>query len=141
MSDKILICTVGLPRSGKTTWVQRQPFPIVCPDAIRYALHGQRYIDLAEPFVWATAKVMVRSLFLAGHSTVILDATNTTRKARDNWISKDWMTRFKLIDTPVTECIQRSNALDDDYILPIIGRMAEQWEPLESDELRWEEAS
>src|SRR5882672_916000 len=61
--DKLLICTVGLPRSGKSTWARSQSFPIVCPDAIRIAIHGQRFISEAEPFVWATAKAMVRALF------------------------------------------------------------------------------
>src|SRR5690554_6874569 len=31
----ILICTVGLPRSGKTTWARKQSYPIVNPDSIR----------------------------------------------------------------------------------------------------------
>ncbi len=30
-----LILTVGLPRSGKTTWALEQGWPIVNPDSIR----------------------------------------------------------------------------------------------------------
>lgn len=77
--------TVGLPQSGKSTWAKAQGYPIVNPDSIRLAIHGQPFIKEAEPFVWATAKYMVRSLFLAGHDVVILDATNITRKRRDEW--------------------------------------------------------
>lgn len=83
--ERILIVTVGLPRSGKSTWAKRQTFPVVNPDAIRLALHGQRFYGPAEPFVWATAKLMVRSLFGAAHRKVIVDATNCTRKRRDEW--------------------------------------------------------
>lgn len=125
----ILICTVGLPRSGKTTWARSQAWPIVNPDSIRLAIHGQRFIGDAEPFVWATAKAMVRSLFLAGHQTVILDATNTTKKRRAEWFDERWQTFFKVIDTPYPECMER--AKDDDEILPVIERMAAQWEPLD----------
>jgi predicted kinase len=50
---KILILTVGLPRSGKSSWSRQQTFPVVNPDSIRLALHGLRFAPEAEPFVWA----------------------------------------------------------------------------------------
>lgn len=78
-----LLMTVGLPRSGKSTWARKQfGVPIVNPDSIRLAMHGHQFIKSAEPFVWATASTMVEALFLAGHPTVILDATNVTRATR-----------------------------------------------------------
>lgn len=125
---KALILTVGLPRSGKTTWVEAQGYPIVNPDSIRLALHGERFISLAEPFVWAIAKVMVRSLFLAGHHTVILDACNATEKRRDEWLSDDWKVWFHPVDTPVSVCIERAKSKGDEEIIPIIERMAESLE-------------
>lgn len=139
--DKVLIATVGLPRSGKTTWARRQAYPVVCPDAIRLALHGQRYVDLAEPFVWATAKVMVRALFGAGHRVVILDATNTLRARRNEWKSKEWGLFFKEVPTPAAVCHERALAENDEYIRPVIDRMAGQFEPLGDDELRWPDAA
>src|SRR5580698_4180408 len=109
---KTLICTVGLPRSGKSTWAQQtmkdKGLPIVNPDAIRLAVHGQRFVAVAEPFVWATAKAMVRSLFLAGHDAMIVDATNTTRKRRDEWQSPDWRTLFVEMDASEETCIKRA---------------------------------
>jgi predicted kinase len=129
MPEPTLICTVGLPRSGKTTYARSTGHPIVNPDSIRLALHGRRFEALAEPFVWASAKLMVRSLFLAGHSRVIVDATNTTRKRRDEWKSPDWRTAFHVIDTPAAECIRRAVEIGDAEIIPIIERMAAQWEP------------
>lgn len=121
---KRLICTVGLPRSGKTTWAQQQMAPIVSPDQIRYALHGQRYQALAEPMVWAIARIMVRALFLAGHESVILDATSITRKRRDDWRDPEWEVLFHELGTSAEECVRRAKALNDDYILPVIERMA-----------------
>lgn len=128
---KTLICTVGLPRSGKSTWAKAQEHPIVNPDSIRLALHGQRFQSLAEPFVWATAHCMVRALFLAGHDTVILDATNTTEKRRAEWFNKDWTTIFEIIDTPAEVCIERARREEDDVIIPVIERMADAYEPVE----------
>lgn len=126
-----LIMTVGLPRSGKSTWAKKQNLPIVCPDAIRFALHGQRYIELAEPMVWTIAKLMARSLFLAGHSTVILDATNTNRARRDEWRDPNWERVFKVIPTDAATCWDRAQAEGDHYIQPIIQRMAAAYQPLD----------
>ena len=134
-----LICTVGLPRSGKTTWIKKNDIkaPIVSPDAIRLALHGQQYIPEAEDMVWAMAKIMVRSLFKAGHGIVFVDATNNTKKRRDFWQSimdKEWITFFKVFNTSAQECIERAKKMDDLIILPVIERMAAQFEPLDSYE-------
>lgn len=131
-----LILTVGLPRSGKSTWARKQNLPVVCPDSIRLALHGQRFQTLAEPLVWAIAHIMVHALFLAGHTTVILDATNITKSRRDEWKISAWTTRFALITTPLSVCLSRAITENDTYIIPIIERMAIQSEPLTSDEFR-----
>jgi predicted kinase len=131
---KTLIAMVGLPRSGKSTWAKKAGHPIVSPDAIRLAIHGQRFIAEAEPFVWAIAKAMVRSLFLAGHGAVILDATNNTRKRRDDWKSKEWETVFKVIGTPDSVCLERAIAEGDEYIVDTIKRMSAEHEPLGDDE-------
>lgn len=129
-----LICTVGLPRSGKTRWAKSAGHPIVSPDAIHLALHGQRFIAETEPFVWAIAKAMVRALFLAGHHVVILDATNNTRKRRDEWKSKDWDTVFKVIPESAEVCLDRARAENDESIVDVIKRMSAEHEPLGEDE-------
>lgn len=139
MSDlPTLILTVGLPRSGKTTWCLERwhgtGTPIVSPDAIRLALHGQRYVALAEPMVWTVAKLMVRALFLAGHPTVFVDATNTTRERRDFWRDKAWHLAFHLVDTPAAECIRRAELLDEHEIVPVIQRQALTFEPVTDEE-------
>ena len=95
---RTLYATVGLPRSGKSTWAKQSGLPVVCPDAIRLALHGEAFIDLAEPFVWAIAKTMVRALFEAGHDAVVLDACNATAKRRADWIMEGVITRWVVFD-------------------------------------------
>lgn len=135
--DWILIVTVGLPRSGKTTWAKSQAWPIVNPDAIRLAIHGERFNAQAEPYVWVIAKTMVQALFLAGHKIVILDATNTTHKRREAWVSAIWETFFKVIDTPKEICLARAQQEGDEEIIPVIERMAAQFEPLPKDEKVW----
>lgn len=123
-----LVLTIGLPRSGKSTWSRAQGVPIVNPDSIRLAIHGQPFFAPAEPLVWTTAKLMVRALFLAGHDTVILDATNTTSYRRDEWASREWTRQYVCFDTPVAVCHERATAAGQDYLHAVIDRMAKEME-------------
>jgi predicted kinase len=132
--SKILLGTVGLPRSGKSTEVRKLIWPMVNPDSIRLALHGHQFIGLAEDFVWAAAKLMVRSLFLAGHHVVVLDATNTTMSRRDVWTAPSWTTVWWLFDTTSAECVRRAGS--DGLLAAVIKGMSNKWEPLAPDELQ-----
>lgn len=133
-----LVLTVGLPQSGKSTWARTQDCPIVNPDSIRLAIHGKAFIGSAEPYVWAIAKTMVASLFLAGHDRVILDATNTTWKRRNEWRSAGWKREFKCFDTPANVCIERAEETADPEnlagLLQAIQRMDENFEPVSETE-------
>ena len=134
-NNRLLIVTVGLPRSGKSTWAMAQGFPIVNRDSIRLALHGHRFVPEAEDMVAAIALCMVRALFLAGHSHVVVDETCTTRKRRDWWKkSIEPTTVFKHIDTSRKVCMERAIRERDDEIVPVIARMSDQFEPLGEDE-------
>ena len=143
---KFLVSTVGLPRSGKTTWVSGAKLKywaaVVNPDSIRLALHGKKFYKPLEGLVWVIARIMVKALFLAGHEVVILDVTNTKRHYRDMWISDDWTLVFKEFDTSKEECIRRALARSDESdvkIVEVIERMAEEFEPLEEDETQLSE--
>ena len=135
MNEIWIILTVRLPRSGKSTWAKKQGFPIVNPDSIRLALHGKRFIPESEDFVWAITYVMIRSLILAGHQRVIVDATHTTEKRRKPYFNKflDCVIKTKVFDTSKKECIERAKKINDEEIIPVIERMANQFEECESD--------
>lgn len=134
----LLIGMMGLPRSGKTTAAQSLHktlgAPIVNRDSIRLALHGRRYVEVAEPMVRAIAQCMVRALFLAGHEVVIVDETNLRRKTRDMWKDEAWNTEFLHVDTPAEICVERAQAQNDSVIIPVIRDMAEGIELLGEDE-------
>ena len=122
----VLYVTVGLPRSGKSTWAKAQDLPMVNPDSIRLAMHGKPFIKLAEPFVWAVAQTMVRSLFLSGHKAVILDATNVTEHRRQIWISSEWYNHYVVFNTPVEECVKRAG--NNDTLVKVIQDMHRDWD-------------
>jgi predicted kinase len=123
-----LILTVGLPRSGKSTWAAQQGHPIVCPDAIRLALHGRAFVESAEPFVWAMAYLMVDALFRAGHPVVVVDATNVSDKRRKEWTRRWANSTFQIFDTAPAVCMARAHAEGRDELIPVIARMAGEWD-------------
>lgn len=125
---KTLIGMVGLPYSGKTTMALEMGHPIVSPDAIRLALHGYRFIPEAEGMVWSIAKIMVRALFVAGHDIVTLDACNVTEHGRDEWDDDAWQINWVVCDPGRDVCADRAVAAGDTDILPIIERMALEWD-------------
>jgi len=131
--ERQLICTMGLPRSGKSTVARflskHLGAPVVNRDSIRLAMHGQRFAAAAEPLVKATATIMVKSLF-AYHDIVIVDETNLNYQTRDYWSDvghSDGKVRhveFLDIATPEELCIARARSLGDEQLIPVIERMA-----------------
>lgn len=130
--SKKLIMMMGLPRSGKSTAAKEYNVPIVNPDSIRLALHGQAWVAESEPVVWLIAEYMVRALFLAGHDTVVLDATNTTNLRRDAWKSPRWIRMLHIVETSIETCMERAAA--SGFPGEVIQRMHRNWEwPDEAD--------
>lgn len=143
MADKLLICMMGLPRSGKSTKAhelsKKLNAPVVNRDSIRLALHGQRFVQCAEPMVKAMSGIMVDALFRAGHDMIIVDETNITRSTRDFWRGIQPNIKFLHVRTSKDECIRRARSTNDSIIQPVIERMALIFEPLEDDEIKYEE--
>ena len=137
----LLVCMYGLPRSGKSTTsrlLSRElGAPIVNCDSIRLALHGQAYAKEAELMVKAICKIMVHSLFLAGHEIVIADETNFSKAKRDFMKDGPWRTEFYEVPTPKEICIRRAIDTNQPYLVPVIEEMALRVEPLQDDEKRF----
>jgi len=104
---------VGLPRSGKSTWVRRNGggAAVICPDDIRKEILGHDFHKPAEDFVWAIAKFLARVLIPQGFN-VILDATSVTRESRRPWISlaKSLGAKTKIVFLPTKwkKCLGRN---------------------------------
>jgi predicted kinase len=142
MFDKTLILTVGLPRSGKSTWALDQAMQhghvIVSPDSIRLALYGRAFCWESEPMVWAIAKYMVKSLFISGHPVVILDACSLTQARRSEWANDDWTTLIHRVPTPAEICVERAVAAGRTELLEVIDKFDRGFQPPELDIRTWE---
>ena len=129
-----LVYMVGLPYSGKTTVCREiyrpKGFAVVCPDQFRFAIHGQRFITSAEGFVWATVYAAVDALRAWGQD-VVIDATNVSQKRRDPWASRGG--EAHILWTSKEQCLARASAMNDMYIMPVIERMATEWDLVPED--------
>ena len=125
MSKPILILTVGLPRSGKSTWAKSIGCPVVNRDAIRLALHGRAYIQDAENMISTLETYMVKALFIAGHQTVIVDACHLKSKYVERWESDYWDIKLHHLGAHPDLCIKRAIADGREDLIPIIIRMDE----------------
>jgi predicted kinase len=135
-----LTFTIGLPRSGKSTfaqdWVRRpnlemdqpsnfvvvRPRVIVSGDAFRLALHGQAYESLAESFVFAAMDTATRALLDSGHD-VIVDETSTTENTILRYLRIDIDAEPIWIDTSLHVCLRRAIDTNRPYLIKPIHRM------------------
>lgn len=112
MSGNLYILT-GPSGSGKTMFSQRQlkdksmGWPIVSPQEIRRARHGDPFCHTKDHLTWLTAQHMVAALFSAGHQNVILDSLALTVKHRDAWLNANWKRQFIVFDAPDDVCLLR----------------------------------
>jgi len=122
---KKVILTVGLPRSGKSTWSNEQGYPIVNKDSIRLAIHGEAFLPKVENLVSYIEEKMIESLFNAGHDVIIIDATHLKQKYIERWY-KDYDVELKFFYTPIKECKKRAKETRKEYLIPVIDRMLNQ---------------
>jgi predicted kinase len=128
---KKLTVMIGLPRSGKSTWVKRnkENAVIVSADQLRLIIYGQKFYSEGEPIVWAVRGYMLRSLMEQG-ADIVIDETNTTRHSRKPILDLAKKHGYDTTAVWVTtsEDICKLRVSSDDNLLPVIDRMAAQFE-------------
>lgn len=112
MDRQTMIVMCGLPRSGKSTYVDGHfsNFQIVCADDIRLAL-GTQFDEKLENFVWGVHNTMIRAHLERGYN-VVIDSTNTTIHTIERYsnLAREYDYRFiiDVIVTPIEECLKRN---------------------------------
>lgn len=127
---------VGLPRSGKSTLTEfltkrSKQAVVVSADTLRYLVYGQRFFGKGEPLLWAVHDIVVQMLLEQG-IPIIIDETNTTVKRRRKYIELANKHGYSVVCHVVTTgegvCLERARSENDTAIVPVIERMAKQYE-------------
>lgn len=77
---------VGLPGSGKTTWVEKQGGRALSSDAIRGLLLGDETDQSGNDRVFLTLRYLLRHRLALGREVTYIDATNLTPDERRQYI-------------------------------------------------------
>ena len=128
-----LIVSIGIPGSGKTTYMKQfattQKLAYVNPDGIRLELTGDETDHSKDPLVWRT----VYDRLAAGLQTggVILDSTLTTRRGRREIVrfaqkhGTQQITAY-WFNVPLAVCMQRNERRDRTVPYDILQKMHER---------------
>lgn len=125
-----LIIMVGLPASGKSTYLKRmyKGYTVISTDSIRKEVHGQEECQDKAQQIFNLAYYRIEKA-LSNNENVVFDATNLRARNR-KYLCK----RFRLftndivaeyINTPVNECIARDKQRSRTVGAEVIQRMAQ----------------
>lgn len=133
-----LTMLIGLPRAGKTTYIEdNKDGVVVSADQLRYLVYGQRFWGPGEPLMWSIRDIMLRSLMKQGVN-IIIDETNTTQARRKPILGMakeyGYLTRAVYIPTSKEVCIKRALDEGEAFLVSVIERMHNQFEPVSEEE-------
>jgi predicted kinase len=110
---KIFI-TVGLPGSGKSTYLARLGVNAISSDEIRRLIADDPRDQSMHARIFATIRYLVRQRIAAGRPETYVDATHLTRWERRPYIRlaqrHGCQIEALFFDVPVDVCIQRNQA-------------------------------
>jgi predicted kinase len=107
-----IVVLVGLPGSGKSTWLERQRATALSSDAIRSLLADDATDQTIHQRVFATLRYLLRQRLAIGRPVTYVDATNLTPEERRpyieiaRWYGCDAEAVF--FDVPLDLCRERN---------------------------------
>ena len=128
-----LYVLVGLPGSGKTTWLRQQGKPSLSSDAIRETVTGDEANQDQNRLVFSVLRSLARVRLAAGCAETWIDSTALTRRERRSWIRLAEMhgcaVEAVFFDTPLEVCRSRNAARERKVPGEVMERMAARLTP------------
>jgi predicted kinase len=139
-SMKTITVMCGLPRCGKSTWVKnnKKLEVVISADDLRYIVYNQRFWAEGEALMWSIRSIMLKYLMQQGID-IIIDETNTTKGRRMPILKMAKQYGYYVIGNVIEGytpdmCKERAIREGQNDLIPIIDRMAEQFELPEKEE-------
>lgn len=86
LARPVIVVLVGLPGSGKSTWLSQRGYTAISSDEIRRWLSDDITNQLIHRRVFAALRYIVRQRIELGRPVTFIDATSLTRKDRRQYI-------------------------------------------------------
>lgn len=127
-----IVITVGLPGSGKSTYLRRRGFPALSSDEIRRLIADDPEDQTIHARVFATLRYLIRQRLAAGRPVTYVDATHLTRWERRPYVrlARRYHCDVDVLffDVPVEVCVRRNRGRGRVVPEASIRRMAERME-------------
>ncbi|HEY3443799.1 MAG TPA: AAA family ATPase [Paludibaculum sp.] len=123
-----LVVLVGLPASGKSTWIQQQGVFALSSDEVREMLSGDVTDQSMNRLVFQTLRQLAEARVRAGADVTYIDSTALTPWERRCWVRfaelHDCTVEAVFFDVPLEECKRRNAARDRVVPEQVMDRMA-----------------
>lgn len=133
-----VVLLVGLPGSGKSTWLRERGIVAISSDEVRRVLSGSAEDQSINARVFDTVRYLLRQRLEIGQDLTFIDATNLTRWERAPYIEMakefDAAVEAVLFDVPLDECKRRNAARDRVVPDAAMEKLASKFEPPLVDE-------
>jgi predicted kinase len=133
-----LIVTIGLPGSGKSTYLARLGVNAISSDEMRRVIADDPHDQSINARVFSAVRYLIRQRIAAGRPVTYVDATHLTPWTRQPYVklARRYGCRLEALffDVPVEICIARNRARDRVVPEAAIRKMAQEMIPPSTEE-------
>jgi len=129
----VVVLTIGLPGSGKSTWFKRRGVTPLSSDLLRSVLFDDVEEQRYQSLVFSTLRSLLRARLVAKMPWNYVDATNLSTGERKQWIqmsrSLGYEVQAVFFDVPLEICLERNRRRDRVVPEDVMRRMAAKLKP------------
>lgn len=133
VSKGLVVLTVGLPGSGKSSWFKRHDIRPLSSDLLRDLLFDDPTEQRFQDLVFSNLRSMLKARLIARRPMNYVDATNLSPHDRHSWIklAKDngYEVHALYFDVPVEVCLERNQKRQRVVPEDVMRRMAGKLKP------------